>query len=287
MTIWDIADRLSEEQKDLLVLVADEPQAAALPARVCEALAWEHDEALVVGDELRELGLGDEDVSGGADIALTPKGKRVAKHIAESRATGPDRADAVQTAMLRWLNSVATGSPQNFYANGQPEGLNASEEESYNAADAIVDLALAKMVGKRRADGRIVAMRVSPTGRAAAKSGRPLSHVMRAAATSIDYSTNTSISGDMAGAIQGGRENVQTVTIEWERRAEFVQEVEDVLADVADESVRSELVALRDVAADSKVPQEAVREKWTAVMAAVSSVLDVVVKLAPLAALLL
>ncbi|RMB58709.1 hypothetical protein [Tessaracoccus antarcticus] len=287
MTIWDIVDQLNEEHKDLLVLVADEPQATALPARVCEVLDWEHEEALMVGGELRELGLAAADVSAACEISLTPKGKRAAKHILESRATGPDRADAVQTAMLRWLNSVDAASPQNFYSNGQPEGLDASEEEVYNAADAFIDSNLATMVGPRRADGRIVAMRVSPTGRAAATSGRPVSHVVRGAATSVDYSTNTSISGDMAGAIQGGRGNVQTVTIEWERRDDFVQAVEDVLAGVADESVRGELVALRDVAADPKVPQEAVREKWTAVMAAVSSVLDVVVKLAPLAALLL
>lgn len=286
VTIWEIVDRLNEEQKDVLVLVADEPQATALPARVCEVLDWEHDEALTVGGELRELGLAVPDISGAWEIALTPKGKRAAKHIMESRATGPDRADAVQTAMLRWLNSVDTTSPQNFYANGQPEGLDASEEEVVHAADALIDRNLATMVGPRRADGRIVAMRVSPTGRAVATSGRPVSHAVRAASTSIDYSTNTSISGDMVGAIQGGRGNVQTVTVEWERRAEFVRAVEDVLEDVADESVRGELVALRDVAADPKMPQEVVREKWTAVMAAVSSVVDVVVKLAPLAALL-
>ncbi len=188
--------------------------------------------------------------------------------------------------MLRWLQSVDTASPQNFYAHGQPEGLDASEEEVVHAADALIESNLATMVGPRRADGRIVAMRVTSTGRAAARSGRPISHFMRAASTSIDYSTNTSISGDMAGAIQGGRGNVQTVTFDWERRAEFVRAVEDVLADVADESARSELLALRAVAADPQVPKEVVREKWTAVMASVSSVLDVVVKLAPLAALL-
>ncbi|WP_180348995.1 hypothetical protein [Tessaracoccus massiliensis] len=53
VTIWDTVDRLDEEQKDVLVLVADEPRATALPARVCEVLDLERDEALMVGAELR------------------------------------------------------------------------------------------------------------------------------------------------------------------------------------------------------------------------------------------
>lgn len=285
-------ERLSESQKDALLVALGQPNGTAQLADLRNEAGLDHDEAIEVSRELRGLGLAQSDVSPVEETALTTRGTRVAGMVRDSRQSGPDRADTVQGAFLAWLTEQPqpAAGPLAFLNSRQADAAAApfSEDEAYEAVDYLESKGLVESLGSRRADGRLNVVRVTPEGRAALRSGQPVSrYLSQGQGSHVDNRfSNTFNNSPLHGsAVQTGIGNQQEVHIAWRQREEFVAAVDRVLEQVQDDPLRGELLELRDTAAQPDASQGTVRDMFIRVLATAGRVavkaLPAVAALAP------
>src|SRR5215216_144355 len=98
-----IANQLRGSLYEAVLLSVNEAGGQMTLEAVIE-VAGSYEEALESAVALRNLGLARPDESLAAEVTLTPLGRRVADRIKRSMVSGARRADAVQRAILGWLN---------------------------------------------------------------------------------------------------------------------------------------------------------------------------------------
>ena len=189
-----INDQGGHVDRDLLVEFTGDPQAASEMVQ-----------------ELEDLGLAKIN-SMAADVKLTSSGQRVADRIQKSVRSGPRRLDDVQRAVLARLDGIDDGSAPDVYSF-----LDAPEDElevpmtSQELRDA-VELLMADGHIEGRAIGGAIHAYIRPLGRAALRSGEPISQFGTSNHTT--YQSHNVTFGDNAqvgGVMSGGQHNVQIV----------------------------------------------------------------------------
>lgn len=172
-------------------------------------------ETLEAVSALHDLGLAGQPSTAGCD--LSPFGTRTAARIKQSLLSGSRRADAVQRALLQWLDGRSTAGPSSideFLA--VPEAVDAGQPmillEIHRAAELLLERGFIRVVDV--AERAFVRPEITADGRAALLAEVMITDYGRPHATTItnDYSARVSF-GDHAqvgGVISGGAHNQQS-----------------------------------------------------------------------------
>lgn len=209
--------------------------------------------------DLQELHLAEQERSLEGELTLTTLGIRVGSQIAKSRLNGPDRWDAVQHAVLRYVvtNKPSRASDIVGTDAGVVDGRPATEEEVAIAVEYLVDHDLLKVIGS--AQIRDLRPSITTNGRYAIEEPNIRNFVdrgFRGVTLNNDYRTQTHISGGNVGAVTSGQGNKTTVhqkiTIHQQSQVvQITQQILDQLPPVGDKEtapLRAEVVALQEEA---------------------------------------
>lgn len=223
-----------------------------------------------VSKDLRDLGLAHRETSMAGEVDLTHHGKRVAEEVRQSRAHGQYRVDAVQVALLQWLQTASPKSVDEFIGHDDATayGQDFSEAELVEAAQYLEHKDLIRGIA---ASGSPTVLRpdLTPEGRAVLRSGRPVSEALGAATppSFVDRSNSTTVGGNNYGAVQTGTGNEQhmTVTLTQQQRGDVSEEVASLLQQLEDRQVegaqplREALQELRTLSESPTATEERVR----------------------------
>ena len=150
---------------------------------------------------------------------LTPFGERTATRIKESLLSGPRRADAVQRALLGWLNGRSTAGPSaidEFLAlpEAVASGVPMTALEVQHAAELLRDRQFISVVEVDQAEV-LLQPRITADGRSAFMSDVLITDYGKANPTMIsnDYSSSISFGNNAVagGVIAGGKGHQQNV----------------------------------------------------------------------------
>lgn len=236
-----------------------------------EAAGIERRDVGEVAGYMRDLGLARRDQSMAGEVTLTHLGKQVAETVERSRRTGQYRADAVQGALLTWLEAAKFAkSTDEFggHADAIAHGLPFTESE---ISEATAYLRSKEFVGGVDSwGGTLFRPEVTPEGRAALRSGEPVSEFRKtgAHASYYDQSNSTTFGGDNYGGVQTGHNNVQhvTVTITQDQRSMVFEKVDSLLGELrageveGANPVEETLQAVRAEVASSQATQHSIRD---------------------------
>ncbi|HMM94396.1 hypothetical protein [Phycicoccus sp.] len=188
------------------------------------ALGVREHQAVEVQRHLDRLGVIGEE-SDNESLCLNLRGTHVAESVVRSRASGPDRRDAVQRAFLQWLaDGVEPGRPVDFH--GQPTatafGTAFTVEEIKHAAQFLLDHGLIQ--GFQSMAGLQGPTMTYEGGYALHHSGLIVDFLKRGGSTTYDNSNTTHIGdGNTIGGIQtGGHDNTLTVNLSVAQRAQVL-----------------------------------------------------------------
>ena len=163
-------------------------------------------DAMMAIGRLEDLGL-----VAGADydgFPLTRAGRRLAQKTIQSQTDGPERWDAVQRAMLRFVLEQSPGRA--FEVVGElVDGRPVTEDEAELSLDYLAAHGL--METMRTAEADDLRPKVTTKGRYAMHEPHIREYVERDfVSVANDYSTNTNVSGGTVGAVTGGAGNTTT-----------------------------------------------------------------------------
>lgn len=165
--------------------------------------AWDAQMAL---NRLGELGLtGSVDYD---EVPLSRAGRRLAQKAIQSQLDGPERWDAVQQAMLRFVLEQSPGRV--FEIVGElVDDRPVTEDEAELSVDYLVDHGLMRTMPTAETDH--LRPKVTTMGRYAMHEPHIREYVERGfISVANDYSTNTNVSGGTVGAVTGGAGNTTT-----------------------------------------------------------------------------
>jgi len=261
-------DRGSDEER-VLVAVHD-VGGLALPAAIETATGLDDASVIYAGDELKRLGLAEADVSAGGEIILTPRGKHEVREVLRSRHSGPDRRDAVQIAVLRYLGD--SDQVQSFLRaeSSVVDGMTVTKQELDDAISELEDLAMVK-VTRDWHESPIVAW-VEPRGRNALAEGSVIDYLATAGGAKPTITNDHSLTVNAAsntGVVNavGGQDNQVTFTqtISSEVRSQIINTVEEALDGLEEapenDIVRADLVAVKESAKDPSTSKESLKDK--------------------------
>lgn len=166
---------------------------------------------------LRQMGLVNKDPSLAAEMTLTAFGERTARRIRQSMLSGQRRADAVQRAVLRWLDN-STSEPVGIgefvgHENAASSGVEFSLDEINHAAELLKDRGYMSYIAAHGSE--YLRPSITSDGRAALLSDVLISEYGKPQATSIsnDYSSKITFRDQavVGGVISGGQGNTQYV----------------------------------------------------------------------------
>lgn len=203
--------------------------------------------------KLRDMGLAVREVSLAGELELTDLGVETAERAVRSRHDGPDRWDAVQRAMLRFVLEKSPGRA--FEVVSEPvDERPVTEDEAELASDYLITHGLLRAFSTDQADD--IHPTVTTKGRYAIHEPNIREYVERGfVSVANDYSTNTTVSGGTVAAVTGGTGNTTNVTqtISADERTQILTLVDQVLEGLPESSedtaLRSEMQELKTEAA--------------------------------------
>ena len=236
MDDWTTIEQLDEEHCEALVAALGKSGGIVQLGELRDELGWTHNQAVEITGELRQDGLAEEEQSAVCELTFNARGRRIARMVLDSRASGVARRDAVQGALLRWLVGHREYTPlAGFFGHDDASAFGSAftDDEIRDAAEYLQSRGLIESVGTRQVG--ILRAKITPDGRAVAASGRRVSQSLGghlAPATYVDNRVATSIVSSTVGAVQsGGTGNVQHVTmrLSTDQRSQVVNEVSELI----------------------------------------------------------
>ena len=212
----EVANQLRVSFNEAVLLQINEDGGHVSRERLVE-IAGGDEAASQVEQELAGLQLAQRN-SLGADVKLTPFGQRVADRIRDSMLSGARRADAVQRAILTWLNEqeVQPTELSDFLGTEDAvvSGVPVTHGEVNEAGQLLQDRRFIQTVPVEELEVGLNP-RITPDGRAALHADVMISDYGRSNPTAISYDYSSKvIFGDHAiagGVISGGQSNTQHI----------------------------------------------------------------------------
>lgn len=239
----------------------------------CLRAAWEagvadEGSAVAAADRLRDLGLAVRETSGAGELELTGEGQDLAEMVAGLRENGPERWDAVQRTLLRFVAESAPGrafeilGSTDARVNGRP----ITQAEANMALDFLTSNGL--LTTLPTAEVEDLRPRVTTNGMYAMHEPNIRDYVERGfVSVSNDYSINTNVNGGTVGAVVGGQGNTTSVAqyISRDERTQVLALVDRVLAglgdSVEDAPLRSKVQEIKAQAEGSEPPKVGILSK--------------------------
>ncbi|WP_323095303.1 hypothetical protein [Intrasporangium sp. YIM S08009] len=209
--------------------------------------------AIAAAQRLRHIGLAVQETSIAGELELTGEGHELAEKVLASRKNGPERWDAVQRAMLRFVADKSPGSAFALIgtADGEVDGQPITDSEARMALAFLVERGLMKTLKAMGAPD--LRPEVTVNGMYAMHEPNIREYVERGfVSVNNDYSTNTNVTGGTLGAVTGGTGNTatvhQTITTETHKQVLALtrQILDQVPEDVEHARLRAEVESIRD-----------------------------------------
>lgn len=259
--------------EEVLLVVADAGGESHLRP-IEEAVGIDRRDVGEVAGYLRDLGLARRDQSLAGEVTLTHLGQQVAEAVERSRTTGQYRSDAVQGALLTWLEAANNPkSTDEFVGHADATAYDRPFTELEISEATVYLQSKALLRGVDSWGGTLFRPEVTPEGRAMLRSGEPVSEYLRTGgqASYYDQSNSTTFGGDNYGGVQTGPGNVQhvavmAVTITQDQRSTVLDGVDALLRELrvsevdGAKPVEETLQSVRAEAASSQATQHSLRD---------------------------
>ena len=230
-------------------------------------------DSTAIAQRLRDHGLVSLETSLVGEVTLTYDGRTLADRILRSRADGPDRWDAVQRGLLRWVSDGEPKDVGNFGSDPAAVafGSRFTVEEIEQAAEYLVQNELMQAIPT--AQGHLLRPKITPQGRYALHhDGAIAEYLMRGGgSTTYDYSSsNTMGDNNVVGAQLAGHSNIANVvqTLTPAQRSEVLDGVGELLRGIdssesPDPELRSSVEAIANEASSDGASKASIKERIT------------------------